>query len=594
MSSQLFGTIEEDVAVGEPLAPRWLVDELLREQQQIAPVARFARWHDAESDGAESGDTLVARHGPANRTEHYRELIPVGLPAAGEQFAFEVDLDACSGCKACVTACHNLNDLEDGETWRAVGLLHGGSTQSPSLRHVTTACHHCVDPACLKGCPVDAYEKDPITGIVRHLDDQCIGCQYCTFMCPYDVPKYSRRLGIVRKCDMCHTRLAVGEAPACVQSCPSGAIRISIVDRQEAIDNAEANAFLPGAPEPGCTLPTTIYKTARPLPTNMLPADYFAAAPQHAHWPLILMLVLTQMSVGTFVAGLWPLGETSVAATFGSSVVHAAAALAIGLLGIGASMRHLGRPLYAFRAIIGWRRSWLSREIITFGAFALLAMSIAAWTWATATAQISVDVATSARVSLALQIAVCAAGAIGVFCSSMIYAVTQRPFWSLSRTAAKFFLTAAVLGLPAVLLVGLVVASGMPGLAHADAVRGIGVELLGAIVVAGAAKLVLDASILISGRARRHTPLRRTARLMTGELRRWTWHRFAWGLAGSVVLPGLMYLTQSGPNAGTLLTSSAIACVAVGLAATLIGELCERYLFFAAVVAPKMPGAPSA
>jgi Fe-S-cluster-containing dehydrogenase component len=254
MASQLFGTIEDGIAPGAVHSPRWLVDELLREQQQVTPVERFARWHEAEPSKTPPAFAPTPDH-----ARHYRELIPVGLPKAGEQFAFEVDLDACSGCKACVTACHNLNDLEPSETWRAVGLLHGGSAQLPALQHVNTACHHCVDPACLKGCPVDAYDKDPTTGIVRHLDDQCIGCQYCTFMCPYDVPKYSKRLGIVRKCDMCRTRLAVDEAPACVQSCPNSAIRIAIVNRQEAIDSAEANAFLPGAPEPGCTLPTTIY-----------------------------------------------------------------------------------------------------------------------------------------------------------------------------------------------------------------------------------------------------------------------------------------------------------------------------------------------
>jgi DMSO reductase anchor subunit len=212
----------------------------------------------------------------------------------------------------------------------------------------------------------------------------------------------------------------------------------------------------------------------------------------------------------------------------------------------------------------------------------------------TATERLSPASATSARVSLALQIAVCSAGLVGVFCSSMIYAVTQRPFWSLSRTASKFFLSAAVLGLPTVLLIGLAVANVTPPLANSDAVRRAGMELLAVIVSAGAGKLLLDASILASGRTRRHTPLKRTAQLMTGELRRWTWHRFAWGIAGSVVLPGLLYLAQSGGDDGPIVTSGAIACVAVGLAATLIGELCERYLFFAAVVAPKMPGAPSA
>jgi len=85
----------------------------------------------------------------------------------------------------------------------------------------------------MDGCPVLAYDKDETTGIVRHLDDQCIGCQYCILKCPYDVPKYSESRGIVRKCDMCHDRLSVGEAPACVQACPNEAIRIITVNQED-------------------------------------------------------------------------------------------------------------------------------------------------------------------------------------------------------------------------------------------------------------------------------------------------------------------------------------------------------------------------
>ena len=121
--------------------------------------------------------------------------MPAQPPGPGQQLAFEVDLDRCSGCKACVAACHNLNGLDEGESWRDVGLVIGGMPELPVLQHVTSACHHCLDPACLNACPVDAYEKDPHTGIVRHLDDQCIGCQYCTLACPYDAPKYQRGQG---------------------------------------------------------------------------------------------------------------------------------------------------------------------------------------------------------------------------------------------------------------------------------------------------------------------------------------------------------------------------------------------------------------
>ena len=109
--------------------------------------------------------------------------------------------------------------------------------------------------------------------------------------------------GIVRKCDMCSSRLAVGEAPACVQACPHQAIAIRVVNVEQVIEDAEAAVFLPAAPDPQITLPTTTYKTQRPFPRNLLPADYFRVSPQHAHWPLVVMLVLTQLSVGAFAGG---------------------------------------------------------------------------------------------------------------------------------------------------------------------------------------------------------------------------------------------------------------------------------------------------
>src|SRR5262249_43405207 len=148
-----------------PLLP---VAALLKEQQTLTAVERFAEKHE------QGGVPAQARY--------YRDLIPLERPAPGEQYAFEVDLDACTGCKACVAACHSLNGLDDAEVWRTVGLLHGGAESAPAAQTVTTSCHHCVEPACMLGCPVGAYEKDPITGIVKHLDDQCFGCQYCTLM----------------------------------------------------------------------------------------------------------------------------------------------------------------------------------------------------------------------------------------------------------------------------------------------------------------------------------------------------------------------------------------------------------------------------
>ena len=90
---------------------RTLIDELLAEQRSLTAVEKFSRLH--ETNGV-----------PAQE-KFYRDLIPLTAPKPGEQYAFEVNLDQCSGCKACVSACHSLNGLDENETWRGVGLLIG-------------------------------------------------------------------------------------------------------------------------------------------------------------------------------------------------------------------------------------------------------------------------------------------------------------------------------------------------------------------------------------------------------------------------------------------------------------------------------------
>src|SRR5260370_4597436 len=98
-------------------AAKSLLDHCLREQQALTAVERFAQHH-AASDG------------PAHE-RHYRDLIPLTKPRQGQQYAFEVDLDSCTGCKACVAACPSLNGLDKDEIWRSVGRLHGASPPAP-------------------------------------------------------------------------------------------------------------------------------------------------------------------------------------------------------------------------------------------------------------------------------------------------------------------------------------------------------------------------------------------------------------------------------------------------------------------------------
>ena len=92
----------------------------------LTAVDRFSQHHDA--------DVLPAQ------ARYYQDLMPIGQPGAGQQYAFEVDLDSCSGCKACVTACHRLNGLDDGEAFRSVGTLVG--TEAPALDLSRDDGHH--------------------------------------------------------------------------------------------------------------------------------------------------------------------------------------------------------------------------------------------------------------------------------------------------------------------------------------------------------------------------------------------------------------------------------------------------------------------
>ncbi|WP_372724389.1 DmsC/YnfH family molybdoenzyme membrane anchor subunit, partial [Novipirellula sp.] len=422
-----------------------LVEQLLAEQQSLSAVEQFSSAHDSDASVA-----------PA-QARYYRSLMPASPPGPGQQYSFDVDLDQCSGCKACVVACHTMNGLDEDESWRRVGTLTIGELESPRIQHVTTACHHCEDPGCLSGCPVKAYEKDPETGIVRHLDDQCIGCKYCTMMCPYEVPQYSERLGIVRKCDMCHQRLSAGEAPACVQACPNEAISIAVVNITET-EFAADDRLAAGAPVSTITKPTTNYRTEyRDLAENAAPQDIGVDHVAESHWPLAVMLVATQVSVGMifierFAATLaWVSGhDHSVIATRSILLV----ALLIGGVGLNIASLHLGQPLRAWRVFLGLKTSWLSREAVVLGKYMGLLSAATALYWMPVfrdylPQSISQWIpAWAANLTLVMAIIV---GVAGLFSSAMIYIATRRQIWRSSRTLIRFMGTAVVAGAISVL-----------------------------------------------------------------------------------------------------------------------------------------------
>jgi Fe-S-cluster-containing dehydrogenase component/DMSO reductase anchor subunit len=539
MISHLDPPAESGRTPAEPMPNRKLsfVDDLLLEQQTLrTPVALFSDLYDGVGGGP-----------PSPRFSH---LIPLSKPEADEQYAFEVDLDACTGCKACVAACHSLNGLDDNESWRDVGALMG-TRRKPYVQTVTTACHHCEDPACMNGCPVLAYDKDAVTGIVRHLDDQCIGCSYCILKCPYDVPKFNLKRGIVRKCDMCQGRLAEGEAPACVQSCPNEAIKIRTVKRQK---TAGSPAMLPGAFESSYTRPTTRYITQKPIPAQVVAADAARIELDHAHTPLAWMLVLTQMSAGAFLlcaAALW-----ANVLDLKQAGITGLTAFAIGFIGIHLSVLHLGQPLKAWRAFMGWRKSWLSREIIIFGAFAGSGMTIPAVWWLG-------DIALM-RAAMTLTAVI---GIIAVFCSIMVYVDTRRPFWSMSQTTGKFAGTTLLLG--AALCATTWSWIGMKWASEAALVT---------LVLRWTLSL-WEMGHITRAYEDENSTWHKSARLLRERLRTWLDARVMLLVLTGLMIPVIMAAGTAQP-----------VMITIALLLTLMSQLMERHYFFTAAAGPRMPG----
>jgi formate dehydrogenase iron-sulfur subunit len=467
--------------------------------------------------------------------------IPQRALAPGEQYRFHFDMTKCIGCKCCVVACNEQNGNPAHINWRRVGEIEGGWYPNTQRLHLSMGCNHCLEPTCLSGCPVDAYSKDPLTGVVIQNAETCIGCQYCTWNCSYGVPQYNAERGIVGKCDMCHNRLAEGREPACVGACPEGAIRIEIVNIAEWKRNYAASANAPGLPAADDSLSTTRITLPANLPPDTRKVDMNRVRPEDAHWPLVFMTVLTQLSVGAFAA-IWLLQVFGLQARL---KIAALVSLTLGGLALGASTMHLGRPVFAYRALKMWKRSWLSREVLLFGAFSQIAFVYAAVLWLGLPGSRVVGVLTVL------------AGVAGVTASACIYLVRPRPAWHSKHTVAEFYLAGAILG---PLLAGAIGLGAKEWLLAATAVAA-GLQLF---------NLAIKFFWLVSSDT---FELRASGRLLSTQLRSLLLLRTALLIVGGVILP---------------LQSRSVAGIGAALALAFCGEILGRYLFFVSVVPKNM------
>ncbi len=148
-------------------------------------------------------------------------------------FSILVDVARCIGCEKCAEACVKANDLNpvEAEIDRSStkdGL--SGNRLSTVLKvdegsFAKKACMHCIEPSCVAACLCGGITKTA-EGPVVYDPNQCIGCRYCMLACPFHIPRYEwdDLSPKVMKCDMCFDRLAKGQLPACVESCPTQAL----------------------------------------------------------------------------------------------------------------------------------------------------------------------------------------------------------------------------------------------------------------------------------------------------------------------------------------------------------------------------------
>ncbi|MDZ7781330.1 MAG: molybdopterin-dependent oxidoreductase [Gemmatimonadota bacterium] len=257
----------------------------------IAPAVALAELGHAADEHAEED----AHHGELQELQGVGGFVPVpgedGAPQAfplegsrhgeyadaqeGPRWAMAIDLDKCTGCSACVTACQSENNVPwVGEDQIQMGremswirlerfYEHIDATQASHLdvRFLPMLCQHCGNAPCEPVCPVFATYHTP-EGVNAQVYNRCVGTRYCANNCPYkvrvfnwyrftdDVPEPMnwqwnpdvtvRDNGVMEKCSFCMQRIRDAEnraaleegrevrdgeiVPACEQSCPAEAI----------------------------------------------------------------------------------------------------------------------------------------------------------------------------------------------------------------------------------------------------------------------------------------------------------------------------------------------------------------------------------
>jgi molybdopterin-containing oxidoreductase family iron-sulfur binding subunit len=221
----------------------------------------FFKQHFTELKGEELANRLAALE--ASYRSKLGAEVRVGAEPAmeGVLFGYALDLSRCVGCRRCVYACVEENNLSRDPQLHYITVLEMDKDHGVDFNHADAyyeaeevprpghfyfpiSCQQCENSPCEKVCPVGATWREP-DGIVVVDYDWCIGCRYCMAACPYNARKFNwgepslplaqlnkdthylgnrpRPKGVVEKCTWCIQRVRNGRYPACVEICPVGA-----------------------------------------------------------------------------------------------------------------------------------------------------------------------------------------------------------------------------------------------------------------------------------------------------------------------------------------------------------------------------------
>jgi len=139
-----------------------------------------------------------------------------------------VNIERCLACKSCEIACALAHSRS--------GILERALAERPMPQKrisvvpaeesaVPIQCRHCEEAPCLQVCPSGAIRRHGPEDPVLITTDLCIGCKLCVMVCPFGAIELSHDGQAVTKCDLCIGRTREGEPPACVESCPTRALR---------------------------------------------------------------------------------------------------------------------------------------------------------------------------------------------------------------------------------------------------------------------------------------------------------------------------------------------------------------------------------